>query len=144
VRGGARVLVASRKGKDCTAAAEALNGLGAPGSAEGFGGDLSSAEGCARLAAEVGRRTDRLDILVNNAGKSWGADYESFPVDAWERVMSVNVAALFTLTRDLTPLLARAATADDPARIVNIGSVAGETPTGDGVYSYSASKAAVR
>ncbi len=57
--------------------------------------------------------------------------------------MSVNVAGLFTLTRDMTPLLKAAATAEDPARIVNIGSVAGETPTGDLVYSYSASKAAV-
>ncbi len=57
--------------------------------------------------------------------------------------MSVNCAGLFTLTRDLTPLLAATATDDDPARVINIGSVAGETPTGDLVYSYSASKAAV-
>ena len=143
VRGGARVLIASRKGADCEAAAAELNGLGASGSAEGFAGDVSTAEGCARLAEEVKRRTDRLHILVNNAGKSWGAPYEAFPFEGWDKVMSVNVAGLFTLTRDMTPLLKAAASREDPARIVNIGSVAGETPTGDLVYSYSASKAAV-
>ena len=143
VQAGARVLIASRKGEACEAVAAELNALGAPGSAEGFAGDVSTAEGCARLAAEVRSRTDRLHILVNNAGKSWGAAYEEFPFEAWDKVMSVNVAGLFTLTRDMTPLLRAAATAEDPARVVNIGSVAGETPTGDLVYSYSASKAAV-
>src|SRR5690606_32268794 len=76
VRGGARVLIASRKGEECAAAAAELNALGASGSAEGFAGDVSTAEGCARLAEEVKRRTDVLHILVNNAGKSWGAAYE--------------------------------------------------------------------
>lgn len=143
VQGGARVLIASRKGEECEAAAAELNALGASGSAEGFAGDVSTAEGCAELAAEVKRRTGVLHILVNNAGKSWGAPYEDFPFHGWEKVLSVNLAGLFTLTRDLTSLLKAAATPDDPARIVNIGSVAGETPTGDLVYSYSASKAAV-
>ena len=143
VRAGARVLIASRKGDACEAVASELNGLGGPGSAEGFAGDVATAEGCARLAEAVRARTDKLHILVNNAGKSWGAKYEEFPFDAWDKVMSVNVAGLFTLTRDMTPLLKAAGTAEDPARVVNIGSVAGETPTGDLVYSYSASKAAV-
>lgn len=143
VQAGARVLIASRKGAECEAVAAELNALGAPGSAEGFAGDVSTGEGCAALAQEVGNRTDRLHVLVNNAGKSWGAPYADFPFEGWDKVMSVNVAGLFTLTRDLTPLLKAAASADDPARIVNIGSVAGETPTGDVVYSYSASKAAV-
>ena len=130
VQAGARVLIASRKGDACEAVAGELNGLGAPGSAEGFAGDVATAEGCAALAEAVQARTDKLHILVNNAGKSWGAKYEEFPFDAWDKVMSVNVAGLFTVTRDMTPLLKAAATAEDPARVVNIGSVAGETPTG--------------
>ncbi|MFQ5567961.1 MAG: SDR family oxidoreductase, partial [Paracoccaceae bacterium] len=58
-------------------------------------------------------------------------------------VMSVNCAGLFSLTRDLTPLLEAAATPDDPARVINIGSVSGDAPVGGLVYSYAASKAAV-
>jgi len=142
VRGGARVLIASRKGADCERVAAELDAIG-PGHAEGFAGDVGTADGVAALTAAVKARTDRLHILVNNAGKSWGAPYAEFPFHAWDTVMSVNCAGLFTLTRDMTPLLEAATTPDDPARIVNIGSVAGETPTGDLVYSYSASKAAV-
>ncbi len=142
VRAGARVLIASRKGADCARVAAELAALG-PGTAEGFAGDAGTAEGVAALSSEVKARTHRLHILVNNAGKSWGAPYAEFPFDAWDTVMSVNCAGLFTLTRDMTPLLEAAATPDDPARVVNIGSVAGEAPVGDLVYSYSASKAAV-
>lgn len=142
VRAGARVLIASRKGEACAAAAAELTALG-PGSAEGFAGDVGTEEGVAALSAEVKARTDRLHILVNNAGKSWGAPYDEFPFHAWDTVMSVNCAGLFTLTRDMTPLLEAAATTDDPARVVNIGSVAGDAPVGDLVYSYAASKAAV-
>ncbi|MDH3665983.1 MAG: SDR family oxidoreductase [Paracoccaceae bacterium] len=142
VRAGARVLIASRKGADCERVAAALTAIG-PGSAEGFSGDVGTGEGVAALSGEVMRRTGKLHILINNAGKSWGAPYADFPFHAWDTVMSVNCAGLFTLTRDLTPLLAATATDDDPARVINIGSVAGHTPTGDLVYSYSASKAAV-
>ncbi|MGL4313090.1 MAG: SDR family oxidoreductase, partial [Sphingomonas sp.] len=67
----------------------------------------------------------------------------SFPFKAWDGVMSVNVAGLFTLTRDLLPLLEKAATPDDPSRVVNVGSVMGTQPIGAGAYSYAASKAAV-
>ena len=142
VRAGARVLIASRKGADCAAVAQELSVIG-QGEAEGFAGDVGTAEGVSALSAEIKRRTDRLHILINKAGKSWGAPYEQFPFHAWDTVMSVNCAGLFTLTRDLTPLLEATATLDDPARVINIGSVAGHTPTGDLVYSYSASKAAV-
>ena len=142
VRAGARVLIASRKGADCERVARELSAIG-PGSAEGFAGDVGSAEGVAALSAEVRARTDTLHILINNAGKSWGAPYAEFPFKAWDTVMSVNCAGLFTLTRDMTPLLVAAATADDPARVINIGSVAGDAPVGDLVYSYAASKAAV-
>ena len=143
VRAGARVLIASRKGEDCVKVAEELNGLGAAGSAEGFAGDVGTEEGVISLAGAVRARTDQLHILVNNAGVTWGAAYEDFPHAAWAKVMSVNVAGLFTLTRDLTPLLINAASDDDPARVINLGSVMGSQPAADGAYSYSASKAAV-
>ena len=142
VRAGARVLIASRKAEACEAAAEELNRV-RPGAAEGFGGDVSTEEGVAALVAEVRARADRLPILMNNAGRSWGAPLGEFPHDAWEKVMSLNVAGLFHLTQELLPELEAAASDDDPARVVNVGSVMGEVPQGDGAYSYSASKAAV-
>ncbi len=142
VQGGARVLIASRKGADCARVAEELNALG-KGSAEGFSGDVSTEEGIAALVGEVRSRTDSLNILINNAGVSWGAEYEDFPYSAWAKVLGVNVTGLFHLTRELTPLLEKAARDEDPARIINLGSVMGTQPMADGAYSYTASKAAV-
>lgn len=143
VMGGARVFIASRKGEACRAVAEEINALGGSGSAEGFAGDVGSEEGVAALAAEVGSRTDRLNILINNAGLSWGAELADFPYKAWARVLDVNVTGLFHLTRELLPLLDKAASHEDPARIINLGSVMGTQPMADGAYSYTASKAAV-
>ncbi|MFC2967272.1 SDR family oxidoreductase [Acidimangrovimonas pyrenivorans] len=143
VRAGARVLIASRKGDACTAVAEELNVLGAPGSAEGFAGDVASEDGVKALAAEVGERSDALHILMNNAGRSWGAPLDEFPYDAWDKVLRLNLTGLFALTQALLPRLEAAASDDDPARVVNLGSVMGEVPMGDGAYSYAASKAAV-
>ena len=143
VRAGARVMIASRKGDACEAVADELNALDAPGSAEGFAGDVASREGVAALGEAVRKRTDALHILMNNAGRSWGASLDEFPYEAWDKVFSLNVAGLFALTQTLLPLLTAAASDHDPARVVNVGSVMGEVPQGDGAYSYSASKAAV-
>lgn len=143
IRAGARVLIASRKGDACEAVAAELNALGARGTAEGFAGDVGTVEGVDAMVAEVKSRTDSLDILMNNAGISWGAELGQFPFAAWEKVMSVNVAGLFDLTQKLLPMLKASGTVDDPARVVNVGSVMGEREMGDGAYSYAASKAAV-
>ncbi len=117
--------------------------MGASGSAEGFAGDLATAEGHAALVAEVRSRTDTLHILMNNSGVSWGASYEEFPRSAWDKVMTLNVTAIFELTRDLTDLLDAAGTTADPARVVNTASVMGVVPLAGGAYSYAVSKAAV-
>ena len=103
---GARVLIASRKAEACEAAAKELSAIGP---CEGFGGTVANEAGVAALAAETRRRTDVLHILVNNAGVNWGEPFETFPWKAWERVMSVNVAGLFSLTRDLAPMLVASA-----------------------------------
>jgi NAD(P)-dependent dehydrogenase (short-subunit alcohol dehydrogenase family) len=143
VQGGAHVMIASRKAADCEQVAGELNGLGAKGRAEGFGGDVASEEGIAALVAEVRNRTDRLHVLVNNAGLTWGERLKTFPYFAWARVLNVNVTGLFHLTRELLPLIEAAASHEDPARIINLGSVMGTQPIADGAYSYTASKAAV-
>ena len=97
---GARVLIASRKAEACEAVAQELSPLG---QCEGFGGTVANEAGVAALAAETRKRTDTLHILVNNAGANWGGPFETFPWKAWDRVLSVNVTGLFTLTRDLGP-----------------------------------------
>lgn len=140
---GARVLLASRKADACEAAAREINAALQTPRAEGFAGDVASEDGVAALAAAVRERTDALHILVNNAGRSWGAPLETFPYKAWDTVLSLNVTGLFALTQSLAPLLEAAASDDDPARVVNLGSVMGEIAMGERVYSYAASKAAV-
>lgn len=143
MQAGAHVLIASRKGEACEAAAQELNGLGLPGKAEGFAGDVGSEDSITSLVESVKARTDKLHILMNNAGITWGEPLGSFPHHAWQKVFNVNVAGMFHLTQSLLPLLKTSATDDDPARVVNVGSVMGEAVLGDGAYSYSASKAAV-
>jgi len=143
VRAGARVLIASRKGDACKAVAAQLNALDAPGSAEGFAADLGSEAGIDALVAEVKNRSETLDILMNNSGATWGAPLGQFPYDAWEKVMNVNVTAMFHLTQSLLPMLIASGSLDDPSRVVNVGSVMGEVPMGDGAYSYAVSKGAV-
>jgi NAD(P)-dependent dehydrogenase (short-subunit alcohol dehydrogenase family) len=137
---GARVLIASRKAEACEAVAKELC---AHGPCEGFGGTVASEDGVTALSRELHRRTDKLDILVNNAGVTWGAPFETFEWKAWERVLSVNVAGLFQLTREAAPLLFKAGAADRPASVINIGSVMGTVTQSENAYSYSASKAAV-
>jgi NAD(P)-dependent dehydrogenase (short-subunit alcohol dehydrogenase family) len=137
---GARVLIASRKADQCVEVAKELSGIGP---CEGFGGNVNSEEGVADLVTKVRSRTDALDILVNNAGATWGAEFDKFDWAAWERVLSVNVIGLFTLTRDLMPMLIASGSSETPSRVVNMGSVTGTLPIGGNAYSYAASKAAV-
>jgi NAD(P)-dependent dehydrogenase (short-subunit alcohol dehydrogenase family) len=143
VHAGANVVIASRKAEVCRECAASLNALGARGSASAVAGDLSTEAGVSALAIEVAGQFPALSILVNNAGKTWGAPLEAFPYSAWQSVLSVNVAGAFTLTQKLLPQLEAAASADDPARVINLGSVMGAQPMGDGAYSYVASKAAI-
>jgi len=105
--------------------------------------DLSTPEGLDRLATEVSAREPALHILVNNAGAAWGAPIEEYPASGFDKVLNLNVKAVFELTKRLLPLLRKAATPDDPARVVNIGSVDGIRVPVLQNYAYSASKAAV-
>lgn len=139
-RAGARVYIASRKQAELDAR---IAELGGAGECRSIVADLSHEEGCNGLGDEIERREGRLDILVNNAGANWGAPYEEFPESAWDRVLDVNVKGVFQLTRRLTPQLAAAATRDDPARVINIGSIDGISVPALETYAYSASKAAV-
>jgi NAD(P)-dependent dehydrogenase (short-subunit alcohol dehydrogenase family) len=140
VEAGADVVIASRKAEPLEAAAAKLSRLG---SCTAVAADLSSQEGAVALAAAVRERFDRLDVLVNNAGASWGEPIDSYPDKAWDRVLDTNVRGVFQLTVATLDLLRAAASAEDPARVINIGSVDGINPPMMESYAYSASKAAV-
>jgi NAD(P)-dependent dehydrogenase (short-subunit alcohol dehydrogenase family) len=137
---GAKVYIASRKLDVCEATAEALSGIGP---CVPLGADLSSEQGCLDLAAAVRAAEPALHILVNNAGATWGASFDDYPDAAWDRTYDLNVRAVFRLTRALAPELAAAATDDDPARVINIGSVDALHVPWITNYAYAASKAAV-
>ncbi len=134
---GAAVVVSSRDEAACEAAVAALSPHG-PVSA--VPADLSTEAECQRLAATV---TGPLSILVNNAGATWGAPLLEFPEAAWDKVLNLNLKSPFFLTRALLGRLEEAATDDDPARVINIGSIDGLHVPALATYSYAASKAAI-
>jgi len=135
---GARVYISSRKPDACAAAELELKQYG-PVAA--IPADLSTEAECLRLAAEIGAREQALNVLVNNAGATWGAPIEEFPAAAWDKVVDLNLKAPFFLTRAFLPLLEAAGTQDDPARVINVGSIDGLHVPSMPTYSYSASKA---
>ena len=139
-RAGARVYIASRKRSELDARIAELAG---DGDCRALEADLSSESGCNALADALESREEKLHVLVNNAGANWNAPYADFPEAAWDRVLDVNVKAVFQLTRRLTPRLERAASSDDPARVINIGSVDGLSVPVMDTWAYAASKAAV-
>lgn len=140
VEAGARVYISSRKAEVCEEVAADLSQVG---ECVALPANLSTEEGARGLADELASREDRLHVLVNNAGATWGAPMAEFDDAAWDRVLDLNVKGVFHLTRFLVPLLAGAGTADDPARVINIGSIDGIHVPALETYSYSASKAAV-
>jgi NAD(P)-dependent dehydrogenase (short-subunit alcohol dehydrogenase family) len=140
LRAGARVIICARKQDEVEAAVRAHAELGP---CEGVVADLSSLAGVEALVAAVAERTDRLHVLVNNAGATWGAPLEGFPEAGWDKVMDLNVKAVHYLTAAALPLLRATATADEPARIINIGSIDGLAVPQSETYAYAASKAAL-
>lgn len=139
---GAKVYISSRKAAACDATAQRLS--------ETYGGEcislpanLAELPGIEALAAEIEAREERLDVLVNNAGVSWGAPLGEYPEAGWDKTMDTNVKGVFFLTQRLIPLLEAAGTADDPARVVNIGSIDGIRNAVFETYAYGPSKAAL-
>jgi len=139
-QGAARLYITARKAGPCEETARELTAQ--------YGGecialpiDISTVAGCEMLAGEIKKREQRLDILVNNAGAAWGADFDEFPESGWDKVMNLNVKAPFFLTKALAAPLRAAASADRPAKVINIASIDGIFVNPMETYSYHASKA---
>ena len=140
VEAGVRTYISSRK---ADVGEEVATELSKVGECISLPADLSTEEECRRLAGEVAGRESRLDILVNNAGATWGAPLADWDEKAWDRVLDLNVKGVFHLTHHCLPLLEAAGSAEEPARVINIGSIDGLRVPLMETYSYSASKAAV-
>ncbi|KAJ3014027.1 UNVERIFIED_CONTAM: hypothetical protein HDU68_000456 [Siphonaria sp. JEL0065] len=150
---GAKVYIASRKLKVVQEAAAEINACpqtkASGGECIALQADLTDKAKTDALATQIKQREQKLHILVNNAGISWGASLLDFDEkNGWDKLMAVNVKSLFYLTTALLPLLEKDSTNTDPGRVINISSVASYVPTsadpsGNGTYSYNASKAAV-
>jgi NAD(P)-dependent dehydrogenase (short-subunit alcohol dehydrogenase family) len=140
VANGVRVYITARKADACDAAAAELS---EHGECFSIPADLATADGLASFVSALTEREPQIDILVNNAGAAWGADLGEFPEVGFDKVMDINVKAPFMLTQALLPQLKAGATAEDPARVIMIGSIDGiRVPIGNN-YSYSASKAGI-
>ncbi len=140
VQAGCRVYITARKKEACDAKAAELAAFGECISVPL---DLAAAGGADGLVRYLGDHEDRLHILVNNAGATWGAPLAEYPLDAFDKLWNINVKALFELTVRSLPMLRAAATPDDPARVINIGSIDGLGVPSMETYAYSTTKAGV-
>lgn len=139
VQRGVKTYIAGRDGAQVRQIAAAMAG---DGQCLGLVADLSTADGPQQLAAQLVHEP-HLHLLVNNAGANETGNIGSLNVADWDKVMNVNLRAGFFLVQQLLPRLKAAATAHDPARIINIGSIGGlHIPNWD-AFPYGASKAAV-
>lgn len=140
IKAGAKVYISSRSQESCDEAAKQMSEFG---ECISLPYDLSVVENIQLLADQLNEREEKLDVLINNSGRSWGEKIDSFPEKGWDSVMTLNVKSPFYLVQRLLPLLEKAGTKEDPARIINIGSVAGILSETQQAYSYMASKAAI-
>jgi len=140
IEAGAKVYISSRKKEVCDRVADELSAIG---QCVSIPADLSTEDGRQHLVHAVVEKEKALHILVNNAGAAWGAPLDEYPESGWDKVMDTNVKSIFFLTRDLIPLLEKAASPGDPARVINVGSIDGLKVPSVENYAYAPSKAAV-
>jgi NAD(P)-dependent dehydrogenase (short-subunit alcohol dehydrogenase family) len=138
---GARVVLTARKAEQLDRAAGALREQG--GDVTTFARDLAQPDAVAAFVDEVLDSHDAIDVLVNNAGTTWGAPAEEHPLEAWNKVLDLNVTGLFLLTQRVA---AASMIPRRSGRIVNVASVAGlkaNHPKMMGTIAYSTSKGGV-
>jgi NAD(P)-dependent dehydrogenase (short-subunit alcohol dehydrogenase family) len=137
---GARILISSRKADDLESATAELQAAGID--ARWIAADCSREDDIRRLADESLQRLGDIDILVNNAGAAWGAPAEDHPVEAWDKVMNLNVRSYFILSQIIAK---RSMIPRHTGSIINTASIAGlgGNPSGMKTIAYNTSKGAV-
>ncbi len=138
---GARLVISSRKQEELDIAVAHLASKGIEASA--IAADLSVEANVQPFVEEALRRLGQIDILINNAGASWGAPAEEHPLDAWDKVMNLNVRSIFLVSQAVGKL---SMIPRRYGRIVNISSIAGLAGNPPGTMStiaYNTSKGAI-
>ena len=138
---GARVVLSSRKQSDLDEAVAHLKERGIDASA--IAADLSQDAHIGPMVDEAIRRLGHIDILINNAGASWGAPAEDYPVEAWDKVMNLNIRSIFLVSQAVGKL---SMIPRGYGRIINISSIAGLAGNRPGTMqtlAYNTSKGAV-
>jgi len=138
---GARLVISSRKQEELDIAVAHLTSKGIEVSA--IAADLSHEANVQPFVEEALRRLGQIDILINNAGASWGAPAEEHPLDAWDKVMNLNVRSIFLVSQAVGKL---SMIPRGYGRIVNISSIAGLAGNPPGTMStiaYNTSKGAI-
>ncbi len=136
---GARILLTSRKAADLEQAAADLQAKGID--TRWVAADASTPEGVQKVVEQALQRLGQVDILVNNAGATWGAPAEDHPLEAWDKVMNLNVRAVFMMSQAVgrASMIPRRR-----GRIVNVASIAGLSGSSRMQYlAYGTSKGAV-
>lgn len=140
VENGVKTYISARKAEACDAAAKELSQYG---TCISLPADVGRLDDLKRLVKELSARESKLHILVNNAGANWAEPLDAYSESGWDKVVDTNLKAVFFLTRELIPQLKAAGTAEDPARVINIGSIDGLHVPGLDTFAYSSSKAGV-
>ena len=137
---GANVVLCSRRVEACQEISEELKRLGVESFA--FKCDVTNAEDVQKVVDETKEKFGKIDILVNNSGASWGAPAEEMPLEAWNKVMNVNVTGTFLMSQAVGKVMIE----QNSGKIINIASIAGLVGTNPKIMNavgYSASKGAV-
>ena len=140
VKQGVKTYISSRKKEQCDNTAIRLSKFG---QCISIPADLTKEDDIQKLYKIISTNETKLHILINNAGAVWGADFDNFPENGWDKVMDTNVKLIFFLTQKFINLLEKSGTNEDPSRVINIGSIDGIGIPRAETYSYPASKAAV-
>jgi gluconate 5-dehydrogenase len=138
---GAQLVLVSRKQADLDASIAHLKTRGVAAGA--IAANLASAEVAQEVAQEAIRRLGHIDILVNNAGATWGASAEDYPLEAWDKVMGLNVRSIFVLSQAVGKL---SMIPRSYGRVINVASIAGlkgNAPNAIPTLAYNTSKGAV-
>jgi NAD(P)-dependent dehydrogenase (short-subunit alcohol dehydrogenase family) len=137
---GARVMLSARKAGELEEAVADLQAVGID--ARWIAADCAKEEDIRKLADQTFERMGKVDILVNNAGAAWGAPAEEHPVEAWDKVMNLNVRGYFILAQQVAQ---RSMIPRKSGRIINVASIAGlgGNPAGMNTLAYNTSKGAV-
>jgi len=138
---GARLVLSSRKQADLDEAVEHLKAMGIEASA--IAADLGRAESVQPLVDEAMKRLGQIDILVNNAGATWGAPAEDHPLDAWDKVMNLNVRGIFLVTQAVGRASMIPRKKGSVISIASIAGLRGNAPGSMQTLAYNTSKGAV-